>query len=76
MPARIFRPARTAMQSGTAKTQDSVLAYTNDTTRHGEPVMGWTRHGAPHARVGADASGASRARGGGRRLSTAGAAVE
>jgi hypothetical protein len=42
MVARIFRPAKTAMQSGTAKTQDWVLAYEPEAPRVVEPLMGYT----------------------------------
>jgi hypothetical protein len=39
--ARIFRPAKTAMQSG-ARTRKWVLAYEPATRRRPEPLMGWT----------------------------------
>ena len=39
--ARIFRPAKTAMQSG-ARTQKWVLAYEPATRRRPEALMGWT----------------------------------
>jgi len=42
MPARIYRPAKTAMQSGTAKTHDWVLEYAADSAREVDPLMGWT----------------------------------
>lgn len=42
MVARIYRPARTAMQSGTAKTHDWVLAFEPETPRVVEPLMGYT----------------------------------
>ena len=42
MRARIFRPARTAMSSGTAKTKAWVLEHVNDTGREIDPLMGWT----------------------------------
>lgn len=42
MPARIFKPAKTAMQSGTAKTHDWVLEYAPDSARDVDPLMGWT----------------------------------
>jgi hypothetical protein len=39
--ARIFKPARTAMQSGRAKTRDWVLEFEpRDATRR-DPLMGW-----------------------------------
>ena len=42
MTARIFKPARTAMQSGTAKTKEWVLEYEPEQPRAIEPLMGWT----------------------------------
>ena len=42
MTARISRPAKTATQSGTAKTQDWVLDYEPEAPREVEPLMGWT----------------------------------
>ena len=42
MTARIYRPAKSAMSSGQAKTRDWVLEYTNDVGREVDPLMGWT----------------------------------
>ncbi len=42
MTARIYRPARTAMSSGTAKTRDWILEYVASTAREVDPLMGWT----------------------------------
>ena len=42
MTARIYRPARTAMQSGTAKTERWLLEYEPEAPRQIEPLMGWT----------------------------------
>ncbi len=42
MRARIYKPARTAMSSGTAKTKDWVLEHVNQTGREVDPLMGWT----------------------------------
>ncbi|MEM7695126.1 MAG: ETC complex I subunit [Pseudomonadota bacterium] len=42
MKARIFRPARTAMQSGTRKTKRWRLEFVTDTAPEVEPLMGWT----------------------------------
>ena len=39
--ARIFRPAKTAMQSG-PRTRKWVLAYEPATRREPDPLMGWT----------------------------------
>jgi hypothetical protein len=45
MTARIYKPARTAMQSGQAKTKDWVLDYEPEQPRTIEPLMGWTSSG-------------------------------
>ena len=45
MAARIYKPAKTAMQSGTAKTKDWVLDYEPEQPREVEPLMGWTSSG-------------------------------
>jgi hypothetical protein len=45
MTARIFKPARNAMQSGTAKTKEWVLEYEPEQPRAIEPLMGWTSSG-------------------------------
>jgi hypothetical protein len=45
MTARIYKPARTAMQSGTAKTKEWVLDYEPEEARTVEPLMGWTSSG-------------------------------
>ena len=42
MTARIYKPARTAMQSGAAKTKEWVLDYEPEAPRMVEPLMGWT----------------------------------
>lgn len=42
MRARIYQPARNAMQSGTAKTHHWVLDYSPATAREVDPLMGWT----------------------------------
>ena len=42
MTARIYKPARTAMQSGTAKTREWLLEYEPEAARVVEPLMGWT----------------------------------
>jgi ETC complex I subunit-like protein len=43
--ARIYKPARTAMQSGTAKTKEWVLEFEPEQAREVEPLMGWTSSG-------------------------------
>lgn len=45
MPARIYKPAKTAMQSGQAKTKDWVLDFEPEEPRQVEPLMGWTSSG-------------------------------
>ena len=45
MIARIYKPAKTAMQSGTAKTKLWVLEYEPEQPRGIEPLMGWTSSG-------------------------------
>ncbi len=40
--ARIFRPSKTAMQSGRAQTRKWILEYEPATRREPEPLMGWT----------------------------------
>ncbi|MDQ7069826.1 MAG: ETC complex I subunit [Rhodobacterales bacterium] len=42
MSARIFQPARSAVSSGTAKTNVWILEYGSDTARKVDPLMGWT----------------------------------
>lgn len=42
MQARIYQPAKTAMQSGTAKTKGWVLEYAQASAREVDPLMGWT----------------------------------
>jgi ETC complex I subunit-like protein len=45
MIARIYRPAKTAMQSGKAKTKEWVLDFEPQEPREIEPLMGWTSSG-------------------------------
>ena len=40
--ARIYKPAKTAMQSGTAKTKLWVLDFEEEVAKEVEPLMGWT----------------------------------
>lgn len=42
MRARIYKPARNAMQSGTAKTRQWVLDFAPASAREVDPLMGWT----------------------------------
>ena len=43
--ARIYKPAKTAMQSGTANTKEWMLDYEPEQPREIEPLMGWTSSG-------------------------------
>jgi hypothetical protein len=45
MTARIYQPAKTAMQSGNAKTKDWKLDYEPEEPRVVESLMGWTSSG-------------------------------
>ena len=40
-PARIYRPAKTAMQSGKAKTHSWVLEFEPAAAKRPDPLMGW-----------------------------------
>ena len=51
MRARIYRPARTAMSSGTAKTHDWVLDFPAASPRDIDPLMGWTSSADTQAQV-------------------------
>jgi hypothetical protein len=42
MTARIYKPAKTAMQSGQAKTKEWALDYEPEEPRVVESLMGWT----------------------------------
>ena len=42
MTARIYRPAKSAMSSGTAKTRHWILEFPGETRREVDPLMGWT----------------------------------
>ena len=42
MPARIYKPAKNAMQSGKAKSRDWVLDFEPASARVSDPLMGWT----------------------------------
>lgn len=51
MNARIYRPARTAMSSGLAKTQTWVLEFAPASAREVDPLMGWTSSSDTQAQV-------------------------
>ena len=42
MHVRIYRPARNAMQSGTARSRKWVLEFPSAEAREIDPLMGWT----------------------------------
>jgi NADH dehydrogenase len=42
MSARIYQPARNAMQSGQGKTKNWVLEFAPNSAREVDPLMGWT----------------------------------
>ena len=43
MIARIYRPAKNAMQSGKAGTRDWLLEFAPASARKSDPLMGWTQ---------------------------------
>lgn len=45
MTARIYKPSKTAMQSGVANTKAWVLDFEPGEPRRVEPLMGWTSSG-------------------------------
>ena len=51
MFARIYRPARTAMQSGQAKTREWLLEYEPEAPREVEPLMGFTSSGDMRSQI-------------------------
>ncbi len=51
MSARIYQPARNAMQSGQAKTHQWVLEFAPAERRVKDPLMGWTGSGDTQTQV-------------------------
>jgi hypothetical protein len=51
MFARIYRPARNAMQSGRGKTKKWVLEFTPEMARRPDPLMGWTSTGDMRSQI-------------------------
>lgn len=51
MRARIYQPAKTAMQSGTAKAKGWVLEFAPASAREVDPLMGWTSSDDMNAQV-------------------------
>jgi hypothetical protein len=51
MAARIYKPAKTAMQQGNALTREWVLEFVPDEPRTIEPLMGWTSSAETRSQV-------------------------
>ena len=51
MRARIYKPAKSAMSSGTAKTKLWVLEFAPASARQIDPLMGWTSSGDMDSQV-------------------------
>ena len=51
MHARIYRPARNAMQSGMARTRHWVLEFAPGAPKRIDPLMGWTGWGDTQEQV-------------------------
>lgn len=51
MRARIYQPAKTAMQSGTAKAKGWILEFAPTEARSVDPLMGWTSSGDTQTQV-------------------------
>ncbi len=51
MRARIYRPARNAMQSGPARSRHWVLDFAPAEARQTDPLMGWTSSGDMQSQV-------------------------
>lgn len=51
MRARIYRPSKTAMQSGRARTKNWVLEFEPESPRVADPLMGWTGSADMRAQV-------------------------
>lgn len=51
MTVRIYKPTKTAMQSGEARTKDWVLEYEPEGKQTPEPLMGWISSGDTRRQV-------------------------
>jgi hypothetical protein len=51
MTARIYQPAKNAMQSGKAQTDQWILEFAPAEARRADPLMGWTGSGDTQVQV-------------------------
>lgn len=51
MAVRIYRPAKTAMQSGEARTKDWLLEFEPEARAERDPLMGWTSSSDMRAQI-------------------------
>ena len=51
MSARIYKPSKSATQSGLARTKQWLLVFDQDKPREIEPLMGWTSSGDTRQQV-------------------------
>ena len=51
MPARIYRPAKTAMQSGQARTKEWVIEHEKTAAKTIDPLMGWAGSSDTQAQI-------------------------
>lgn len=51
MPARIYRPAKTAMQSGQARTKEWVIEHEKTVAKAIDPLMGWAGSSDTQAQI-------------------------
>ena len=51
MSARIYKPSKSATQSGLARTKQWLLEFDQDKPREIEPLMGWTSSGDTRQQV-------------------------
>lgn len=51
MPVRIYKPAKTAMQSGEARTKEWVLEFEPEAPSAPDPLMGWISSADTRAQV-------------------------
>jgi hypothetical protein len=51
MTARIYKPARTAMQSGRGKTHEWILVFDPSQAKRQDPLMGWAGWGSTREQI-------------------------